>query len=34
MNVLIDSCIKYAQLQASNKEKVAASSLRALGFIA
>ena len=34
LELLIDSCIKYAQLYASNKEKVAASSVRALGFIA
>lgn len=31
--LLIDACGKYAELQASNKEKVAASSIRALGFI-
>lgn len=34
LEVLINSCIKYAQYFASNKEKVAASSIRALGFIA
>jgi hypothetical protein len=30
---VIATCTKYAELQASNKEKVAASSIRALGFI-
>lgn len=33
LEVMIDACSKYAELQASNKEKVAASSIRALGFI-
>ena len=31
--ILIQICLKYAQLTASNKEKVASSSIRALGFI-
>ena len=34
LEILVSSCIKYAQYFASNKEKVAASSIRALGFIA
>jgi hypothetical protein len=34
LDLLIESCTKYAQLYASNKEKVAASAVRALGFIA
>lgn len=34
LEVLVNSCIKYAQFTVSNKEKVAASSIRALGFIA
>jgi hypothetical protein len=34
LDLLVQSCIKYAQYFASNKEKVAASSIRALGFIA
>lgn len=33
MELMIQACSKYAELQASNKEKVAASSIRALGFI-
>lgn len=33
LELMIDTCQKYAELQASNKEKVAASSIRALGFI-
>ena len=33
MELMIEACSKYADLQASNKEKVAASSIRALGFI-
>lgn len=32
--LLINACIKYSQHQQSNKEKVAASSIRALGFVA
>ena len=31
---LINACIRYSQHQQSNKEKVAASSIRALGFVA
>lgn len=33
LELMIDACSKYAELQASNKEKVAASSIRALGFV-
>jgi len=32
--LLINACIKYSQHQQSNKEKVSASSIRALGFVA
>lgn len=32
--LLINACVKYSQHQQSNKEKVAASSIRALGFVA
>ena len=32
--LLITACIKYSQHQQSNKEKVSASSIRALGFVA
>lgn len=32
--LLIGTCIKYSQHQQSNKEKVAASAIRALGFVA
>jgi len=33
LTLLIEGCIKYTENQASNKEKICASSLRALGFI-
>lgn len=33
MALLINGLVKYTQHQASNKEKVTASSIRALGFI-
>jgi len=33
LEICIAACIKYTSLSASNKEKVAASSIRALGFI-
>lgn len=33
IQLIISACIKYSELQASNKEKVAASSIRALGFV-
>lgn len=32
--LLINACVKYSRHQQSNKEKVAASSIRALGFVA
>ena len=34
LTALINACIRYSQHQQSNKEKVAASSIRALGFVA
>jgi len=34
LETALDLCTRYAELTASNKEKVAASSIRALGFIA
>lgn len=30
---MVAACIKFSQHQASNKEKVSASSIRALGFL-
>jgi len=33
LNHLVNTCMKYKNHQASNKEKVSASSIRALSFI-